>query len=152
MTDATNRRAVLGAVLAGAAIGATTLPALATPVAPELSAVDRDVIDLWSQRTKLKAIADHLCAEHCTIEDDDFGSRCDDAVNACCDIEVEFTDHIEASVLALGAVLIMEIGHDDHGFERVPRLYRAALSAIRPQLVGAIAEDADRALAEGEDA
>jgi hypothetical protein len=42
----------------------------------------------------------------------------------------------------------MEIGHDDHGDERVPRIYRAALAAIRPQLIGAIAEDADRMLAE----
>jgi hypothetical protein len=32
--------------------------------------------------------------------------------------------------------------------EPVTRLYRWALAAIRPQLVGVIAEDADRALAQ----
>jgi hypothetical protein len=48
-------------------------------------------------------------------------------------------------VLALGAVLMVEIERDEP--ENVPGLNRAALAAIRPQLVGAIAADADRVLA-----
>jgi hypothetical protein len=51
---------------------------------------------------------------------------------------------IETSVQALGAVLIIQI-HDQWS-EEVNGLNRAALVAIRPQLGGAIAEDADRAL------
>ena len=65
-----------------------------------------------------------------------------------CDCEQELNQRIGASVLALACVLMMEIGHDDHGVERVPKIYRAALAAIRPHLVGSIAGDADRALAQ----
>ena len=67
----------------------------------------------------------------------DLGSEC----------EWELNKRVGASVLALGAVLIMELGHDDHDDERIPRIYRAALAAIRPQLTGVIAEAADRVLA-----
>jgi hypothetical protein len=52
MTNATNRRAVLGAVLAGAAIGVVPVAAAlaASAAAPELSAIDREVLDLWHGR------------------------------------------------------------------------------------------------------
>ena len=53
---------------------------------------------------------------------------------------------IGASVHALAAVLVIEIGDEDR--EDVPGLWRASLAAIRPQLVGAIAEAADRLMAE----
>jgi hypothetical protein len=45
MTSKTNRRAVLGAVLAAGAIAATALPAALG--APPLSAVDSRVLSLW---------------------------------------------------------------------------------------------------------
>jgi hypothetical protein len=142
MTRATNRRAVLGVVFAGATIGATTFPALAaSAAAPEPSASDHEVLDLWHGRQENFRMA--MLPEN-DAESDRFGEL-------GCDCEWELNKRIGASVLALGAVLIMEIGHDDHEFERVPRLYRAALAAIRPQLVGAIAEDADRVLAQAEE-
>jgi hypothetical protein len=47
-------------------------------------------------------------------------------------------------------VLVIEIGDEDR--EDVPGLWRASLAAIRPQLVGAIAEDADRVLVENKEA
>lgn len=60
-------------------------------------------------------------------------------------------DKIEAlvpvSVLALGAHLIRRIEGDDDEEEEL-RVCRATLAAIRPQLVGPIAEDADRVLAQ----
>jgi hypothetical protein len=63
------------------------------------------------------------------------------------DIEKAIRKHGEASVLALGASLVIGIHADDEE-ENVLAAYRASLRAIRPQLVGAIAEDADRVLAE----
>jgi hypothetical protein len=152
MNAAPDRRAVLGAVLAACATGATAaLPASPNAAAPALSAIDRKVLNLWSERARLKATFDKLYAERRAVDDEDLERRCDDATNARCDVEVELNDHIGASVLGLAAVLIMEIGHDDHGWERIPRCYRAALEAIRPQLVGTIAEDADRVLARAEE-
>jgi hypothetical protein len=66
------------------------------------------------------------------------------------DIEKAIRKHGEASVLALGASLVIGIHADDEE-ENVLAAYRASLRAIRPQLVGAIAADADRVLAqEGE--
>lgn len=65
-----------------------------------------------------------------------------------CDCEWELNQRSGASVLATACVLMMEIEHDDQG-EHVPKIYRAALAAIRPQLVRAIAEDADRILSQG---
>jgi hypothetical protein len=63
------------------------------------------------------------------------------------DIEKAIRKHAEASVLALGASLVIGIHADDEE-ENVLAAYRASLRAIRPQLVGAIAADADRVLAE----
>jgi hypothetical protein len=64
------------------------------------------------------------------------------------DIEKAIEKHMgEGSVLALGASLVIGIHADDKD-ENVLAAYRASLRAIRPQLVGAIAEDADRVLAE----
>jgi hypothetical protein len=51
------------------------------------------------------------------------------------------------SVLALAAVLMIEQKDDWPDSEEVSGLRLASLQAIRPQLVGAIAEDADRVLA-----
>jgi hypothetical protein len=81
---------------------------------------------------------------------DVLGERCDAAAEAFCDVEAKFDEHIESSVLALGAVLMMAIKDDCE--EAIVGLNRAALAAIRPQLVSAIAQDADRALAQNEEA
>lgn len=63
------------------------------------------------------------------------------------DLEDAIIDHTEASVLVLGASLVIGIQDNDEE-ENVLAAYRASLRVIRPQLVGAIAEDADRVLAQ----
>lgn len=83
-------------------------------------------------------------SEHRRLGLDVLSSRHDVAWGAVADVENELDQHLGASVLALAAVLIVAI-HDD--CEEIEGLNRAALAAIRPQLTGAIAEDADRALA-----
>ncbi len=60
MTSATNRRAVLGAVLAAGAVTVPALPSFAAVEAPGLSAVDRRVLDLWNRRRRLRAALDRL--------------------------------------------------------------------------------------------
>jgi hypothetical protein len=62
MPEATNRRAVLGAVLAAGAAAATALPASALG-APPLSAVDRRVLSLWGRRRAMEETGDRLTAE-----------------------------------------------------------------------------------------
>ncbi len=59
-------------------------------------------------------------------------------------VELQLEKLIDFSDLAAAAMLIVEIGYDNG--EDVPGLQRAALRALRPRLVGAIAEDADRVL------
>ena len=57
LPEPTNRRAILGAVLAAAAAGATAaFPAAASP-SPALSAIDRRVIDLWRRRATQAILA-----------------------------------------------------------------------------------------------
>jgi hypothetical protein len=121
---ATNRRAVLGAVLAA---GATAALLARAAEGPSLSAVDKHVLALWADRAKLKAI----------------GDRRDAAVDALADFELEFDEYLETSVLALGAALMIygNLGEPADG------LRCAALRAIRPQLVGEIGEAADLMLA-----
>jgi hypothetical protein len=63
------------------------------------------------------------------------------------EIENAIEKHTEGSVLALGASLVVGIQGDDER-ENILAAYRASLRVIRPQLVGAIAEDADRVLAQ----
>jgi hypothetical protein len=58
LPEATNRRAVLGAVLAAGATAA--LPAAALSVPPALSPADQRVLDLWRRRGRLKAALDRL--------------------------------------------------------------------------------------------
>jgi hypothetical protein len=62
------------------------------------------------------------------------------------DIENAIRKHAEASVLAVAASLVIGIQGNDED-ENVLAAYRATLRIIRPQLVGAIAEAADRVLA-----
>src|ERR1700722_17056284 len=55
LPETTNRRAVLGAVLAAGVAGATAaLPGAAAQL-PPLSAIDRRVLDLWGGYTRLRA-------------------------------------------------------------------------------------------------
>jgi hypothetical protein len=70
--------------------------------------------------------------------------------NKVIDIEKVIGKHAEASILALAANLVIGIQADDDE-DDVLQTYRASLRAIRPQLVGAIAEDADRVLPENEE-
>jgi hypothetical protein len=251
LPEATNRRAVLGAVLAAGALGATAaLPSIASG-APVLSAVDRRVLDLWGRYTRMRAalerIADQRNAAQAQMSDwarpgpkyvlvpggdprimgidcsatiggvsvgspqvpdldqrlarasgwvlarpsvDDLyeqsqtniksirelmealrahdarmneqkaedervgysrlNKRSETGWSKVVDLEDAIIDHTEASVLALGASLVIGIqGNDEQ--ENVLAAYRASLRALRPQLVGAIADDADRVLAESEE-
>jgi hypothetical protein len=84
------------------------------------------------------------------LDDAASGERCDQAGNASCDVLGEIDKHIGASVLALAAVLMVAI--HSKADEEVSGLHRGCLAAIRPQLVGAIAEDVDRLLAKDEEA
>jgi hypothetical protein len=69
MPKATNRRAVLGAVLAAGAIGATAvLPVYAASGPAPLSAVDRRVLDLWNRRRRLVTALDRLSERIDTAE------------------------------------------------------------------------------------
>ena len=71
------------------------------------------------------------------------------ASSALSNVESEIESHAEGSVLALAGSLMVELRVDGEE-EGVMRLYRLSLAAIRPQLVGVIAEDADRMLAMGD--
>jgi hypothetical protein len=150
MTSATNRRAILGAVLAagaGAATGAT--PAVAKPTNGPDDPGSRRALELWSRWQKqndlYNAIGDEATPE--------------EPLEEAVEKEFELLDEIEdalhsdmrASIHALAAMLMIEVGHG--GLEEiVADLHFASLAAIRPQLVGAIAEAADRVLAEEEEA
>ena len=102
---------------------------------PALSAIDREVIDLWQRRQQMVAA---------------FNSETtDEEGEAYCDVQAEIDKHLGASVLALAAVLMVAI--HDKGAEEVSGMNRASLAAIRPQLTGAIAEAADRLLAQKEE-
>jgi hypothetical protein len=61
--------------------------------------------------------------------------------------EKELKDEIQTSVLALAAVLLIEISREETFVANVEGLHLASLAALRPQLVGSIAEAADRVLA-----
>jgi hypothetical protein len=49
-------------------------------------------------------------------------------------------------------MIMVQIDYEEDEDEDVPGLHKGLLAAFRPQLVGAIAEDADRVLAQGEEA
>jgi hypothetical protein len=243
MTSKTNRRAVLGAVLAAGAVGAAAILPATAAGAPPLSAVDRRVLSLWGRRRAMEETGDRLTAEWCAknnllptwaspgdvylrpdgspaglpggagwpvvadlsrrpvvngvinarpnaedlyrefwaakeaagwteathhfaralselsdrirqqdAERERVGFTMNDPrINRAYDVSHAVAHKIEAlipaSVLALGAHLINEI-EADADEDHVIRAHRASLAAIRPQLVGSIAEDADRVLAQ----
>ena len=241
LPEATSRRAVLGAVLAAGAAGATAaLPAEAA-AAPALSAADEHVLELWRRLADLRAIAERCgelyyaardqlpewaapgpkycrpdgspgdtemtsgwpmvaCLDRRPINDrgqinarpdpddlrielllalqkggdgagvlqeysqtfaevsarrrqqieeirrlniDALCERAAAADQAVGEVETEFQSYMGESSLAVAAVLMVSLNE-----EEVEGLNRAALRAIRPQLVGEIGEEADRVLAE----
>ena len=135
MTSATNLCVILSAV------GASLPSAAAASEHELLSVTDREVLDFWRGRLKYFRIAQS--DEVSEDESDRFG-------DLGCDCTHEIDRRIGSSVLALGAVLLIAI--EDKEPEPVFGFYRACLRTIRPQLVGAIAEAADRVLAEEEEA
>jgi hypothetical protein len=143
LPEATNRRAVLGAILAA---GATAILPAEASTEPQLSAIDREVLDLWQRRQQMVAICEDESFDPSEAEEEVF-------MNEFCGVLWRIDQRIGASTLALGAVLIAAVM--DKSAEPVKGMNRASLRAIRPQLVGAIAEAADRVLAAlqaGEDA
>jgi hypothetical protein len=70
MNAATDRRAVLGAVLAGGAAAVTTLPTAQAAATPAFSAIDRRVLDLWNRRRRLEAGLDELFDQLKRIEEE----------------------------------------------------------------------------------
>jgi hypothetical protein len=170
MNAAINRRAVLGTVLATA-----VSPAVAASE-PQLSADDRAVLTLYLQRIELKAIVDQVSAEYSAGYDnmpqwargptfdncrdeaeaeyerrglDALGRRSDAVSNALTDLEAKINKYLGKSIFALAVGLTVQIRDD--GKQDIHDLLREALAAIRPQLVGAIAEAGDRVLAQKEE-
>jgi hypothetical protein len=79
---------------------------------------------------------------------DEYSERLDHAWGLTHDVEDALRAKIGESVFAVAAVLMVENGVAE---EDVPGLIRATLAAIRPQISGPIAEDADRVLAVQDD-
>ena len=115
--------------------------------------VFRDEIALFAEYGRdFSEFADRLrqqAAEEKRLGLDVLGQRHTAAWDAIINVEKAFDQHIGSSVLALGAVLIIAI--EDH-CEDIEALNRTSLRAIRPQLISEIAEEADRVLAEAEEA
>ncbi len=139
MTTENSRRAVLGAVLGAGAVVASPLPFALAAGAVALGAADREVLDLWHGRLEYFRMAQ-------MAENEDEEDRLADLACGCLH---KLDQRIGTSIVALGAILVISIQDGDE--EPVSGLHRASLVAIRPQLVGAIAEAADRVLAEEEE-
>ena len=115
------------------------------------------VLDLWARRAGLRLISRRI--SDAAMEAKDAGNdaefhrlldREDDTVTGMIAVENEIEKHMKTSLLALGAAILIEMRQGDSDIEA--DIYSASLAAIRPQLIGAIAEDADRVLAEDEEA
>ena len=99
MTNETNRRAVLGGAIAAGAAGATAVLPAAASSGPQLSAIDRKVIDLWQRRQQMIAASEDECFDPSEAEEEAWGEE-------FCDVVRQIDKQIGASVLALGAVLM----------------------------------------------
>ena len=106
-------------------------------------AKEKAAADLWGQYRAQKDHCDRLL-ETGTEEE------CEAAHKALHHFELRFQANTAKSIHALAAVLIIEV--QDHTPEEVDGLRKACLAAIRPQLVGQIAEDADRVLSQNGEA
>jgi hypothetical protein len=106
-----------------------------------ISRTDERALVLWDAYREQKRLS-----EECGAREASSASFKESAAISATILAIEKALHavIETSVQALGAVLIIQI-HDQWS-EEVDGLNRAALVAIRPRLIGAIAEDADRVL------
>jgi hypothetical protein len=107
-----------------------------------ISQADERALALWDLWHEQKDRLEHLGRTSCTRE------KSDAAVDVLVGIENLLQTSIHSSVHALAATLMIE---EKNVSFPVPDLFRASLAAIRPQLVGAIAEAADRVLAEDEE-
>jgi hypothetical protein len=101
-----------------------------------ISPVDQRALILWDRYCEQKEHSERLQSGPATQ------AQCQVSFDALFAVEHLLQADIGASISALGAVLMVEIEGDAP--EDVPGLYRAALAAIRQQLVGKIAEAADR--------
>jgi hypothetical protein len=109
-----------------------------------VSAADERAFILWDRYKEQKGNCEQLERGSAST------AQCQASYDAQFAIEHLLQADIAVSLHALAAVLVIEIGDEDR--EDVPGLWRASLAAIRPQLVGAIAEDADRVLVENKEA
>ena len=105
---------------------------------------DEHVNKLWTLRRERKSAFEQLAHSSEGTEE-----ACEAAYEEVRSIEIVLESELKAlgCIHALGAVLLTEI-EDNQDQEAFAGLYRGALRAIRPHLVGAIAEDADRTLAQ----
>jgi hypothetical protein len=106
-------------------------------MAAPMSQADERALALWDLWREQRDRSEHLGRTSCTRE------KSDAALDVLVEIEDILQTSIHSSVQALAAILMIE-GRDR---EDVPGLCRASLAAIRPQLVGTVAEAADRVLA-----
>jgi hypothetical protein len=105
-----------------------------------VSAADERALMLWDRYNEQKVNRERLESGPSTQ------AQCQASFDVQFAIEKLLQADIGASVHALAAVLVIEI--NDRLCEEVDGLQEASLAAIRPQLVGTIAETADRVLAQ----
>ena len=112
-----------------------------------VSPADQRALLLWDRRREKRQAWEQLGSSSAGTEE-----ACEAAFDRIIDVEHVLEDDMrDGSIHALGAVLLTEI-EDNEDLEACAGLYRGALRAIRPQLVGEIAAAADRVLAQGEEA
>jgi hypothetical protein len=108
------------------------------------STPDERALDLWNRWREQCDLHLALARENAPQE------TLDKELDVLNEIEDALRGDMRASVHALAAALMIELKNSLE--EVVADLHFASLAAIRPQLVGAIAEEADRVLAEAEEA
>jgi hypothetical protein len=132
-----NRRAVLGAGVASVSV----MPAVAKPALGRDDLGYQRALDLWNRWRKQSDLHSALARENAPEE------RLYTELEVLDEIEDALRGDMGASVHAVAAALMIKMSHG--GLEEiVADIHLAALAAIRPQLVGAIAEAADRVLAQ----
>jgi hypothetical protein len=97
-----------------------------------IAEADERALILWDRYNEQKGDCERLESGPATR------AQCQASYDALFAIEKLLQADIAVSLQALAGVLMIEIGDEDR--EDVPGLWRASLAAIRPQLVGAIAE------------
>jgi hypothetical protein len=112
----------------------TTSPATRDSAAPNLSPAYQRALELWDRWREANKFFRSTDGEQ--------------GLDRLDEIEDELHKAMDTSVHVLALVLMIEIVNP----EDVDGLKLASLRAIRPQLVGSIAEDVDRVLAEEEEA